>query len=228
MLLEEVGPQRDVPKAMRLLEFEANEQRGSAKYHTDAQYLLSFQLLHLEPCRAITLLKSASSEHHVEATFRLACLVADGKVLDSAHAEAVTMFMTVAAKGHVNACLRLAAMHELGECVAQSNYTAAMFYWLAAEKGSSNAQCRLACLHKEGRGVVQSRTKSLVLHRPAANQSSAQAQHDLADVNLAVRARSEAIRCFHKSCSARAWGSGVGIEVPQSVGRGLGLNSIKQ
>lgn len=74
MLLEEAhGPLRDTPKAMCLLKIAVLED------HTDAQYLLGRQLEDKRPRRAIKLLKKASGKHHVEATFRLACSIFDGK-----------------------------------------------------------------------------------------------------------------------------------------------------
>ena len=122
------------------------------------------------------------------------------------------MLKTVAAKGHVNACLRLAATHGLGEFVAQNNKAAARFYGLAAEKGSSNAQCHFVRLHEEGHGVVQSQTKSMELYRLAAHQGSAQAQHDLTDVYLAVRTRSEAIRWFQKATAQGRRGTALALQ----------------
>lgn len=198
MLLEEAqGPLRDTPKAMRLLKIAVLED------HTDAQYLLGRQLEDKRPRRAIKLLKKASRKHHVEATFRLACLIFDGKGLAQNYEAAAKLFMEIVAKGHVEASVRLAEMHECGNGVAQNIEIAVMLFTLAAEKGNPRAQCRLACLYRDGCGVLQDEKKAFELFRLAALQGVPQAQYDLARMylhgNENVRSRSEATRWFHKA-----------------------------
>ena len=205
MLQEEVGAERDVPEATRLLKIAAKECNGGHLYYTDAQYLLACLWLGTNPRLAIRLLKSASSKEHVEATFRLACLFYDGKIVDFDLAEAARLFMSAVAKGHVDPCLQLATMHELGQGVARNCDIAAMLYGLVAEKGRCEAQYQLARLYKDGCGVVQNLTKSFELYRLSALQGAAHGQHGLACMYLdgsgTVRSRSEAVRWFQKAAA---------------------------
>jgi hypothetical protein len=200
MLLEEShGPLRDTTKAMHLLKIAVLED------HTDAQYLLGRQLEDKRPRRAIKLLKKASRKQHVEATFRLACLIFDGEGLAQNYEAAAKLFTEIVAKGHVEASVRLAEMHECGNGVAQNIEIAVMLFTLAAEKGNPRAQCRLACLYRDGCGVLQDEKKAFKLFRLAALQGVPQAQYDLACMYLhgngTVRSRSEANRWFHKAAS---------------------------
>jgi TPR repeat protein len=215
MLLEEAqGPLRDTPKAMRLLKIAVLED------HTDAQYLLGRQLEDTRPRRAIKLLKKASRKHHVEATFRLACLIFDGKGLAQNYEAAAKLFMEIVAKGHVEASVRLAEMHECGNGVAQNIDIAVMLFTLAAEKGNPRAQCRLACLYRDGCGVLQDEKKAFELFRLAALQGLPQAQYDLARMYLhgngSVRSRSEANRWFHKA-TAQGYTEAAGPHQPSAV-----------
>jgi len=200
MLLEEAqGPLRDTPKAIRLLKIAVLED------HIDAQYLLGRQLEDNRPRRAIKLLRKASRKHHVEATFRLACLIFDGKGLAQNYEAAAKLFMEIVAKGHVEASVRLAEMHECGNGVAQNMEIAVMLFTLAAEKGDPRAQCRLACLYRDGCGVLQDEKKAFKLFRLAALQGVPQAQYDLACMYLhgngTVLVLSEADRWFQKAAA---------------------------
>ena len=204
MLLEEAqGPLRDTPKAIRLLKIAVLEN------HIDAQYLLGRQLEDNRPRRAIKLLRKASRKHHVEATFRLACLIFAGKGTTQNYEAAAKLLMKIVAKGHVEACVRLAEMYECGNGVAQNIEIAVMLFTSAAEKGNSRAQCRLARLYRDGCGVhfggVQDKQKAFELFKLAALQGVPQAQYDLACMYLhgtgTVRVRSEANRWFQKAAA---------------------------
>ncbi len=200
MLLEEAdGPNRNASKALRLLEKAVQED------HTDAQYLLGHQLEDNRPRRAIKLLKKASKKHHVEATFRLACLIYEGKGIAQNYEAAAKLFMEIVAKGHVEACVHLAEMHECGNGVAQNIDIAVMLLASAAEKGNSRAQSRLARLYKDGCSVIQNKKKAFELFRLAALQGVPQAQFELACMYLhgtgTVRILSEAIRWMRNAAA---------------------------
>jgi hypothetical protein len=75
-----------------LLKTAARECNNDHHYYINALHLLAFQLLDTIPRRAIKLLKSASCKQHVEATFRIASLFADGEVVGIDLVQAASLF----------------------------------------------------------------------------------------------------------------------------------------
>ena len=203
MLLENAtGSSKDSEielEATRLLELAASQS------HADAQYLLACQLEGGSLKRKIELLKGASKSNNMNATFKLACMLADGEGVARDDKEAAKLLMAAVSKGHVESHCRLADMFEHGKGVAQSMEVAAMLYGQAAEKNNASALCNLARMHKHGHGVMQSQSEAFKFCRLAAVQGFAQAKYDLAcmyleGVGTAV-VRSEAIRWLHEAAA---------------------------
>ena len=181
-------------EVMRLLNLAATEN------YADAQYLLACQLTGGDVEQKIPLLRSASKSN-TNATFKLACLLADGEGVACDVGEAATLLMSAVSKGHLESHCRLAEMFEHGKGVAQSIETAALLYGQAAEKQNSN----LARMHTHGLGVIQSHSDAFKYCRMAAVEGVAQAKHDLArmyehGIGTAV-VRSEALRWFHEAAA---------------------------
>ena len=115
----------------------------------------------------------------MNATFKLACMLADGEGVACDDKEAANLFMSAVSKGHVESHCRLADMFEHGKGVVQCIEIAAFLYRQAAEKKNVIALCNLARMHTHGLGVIQSHSEAFKYCSLAAVQGFAQAKYDL-------------------------------------------------
>lgn len=130
--------------------------------------------------RAVELLKRGDAEGFAEATFRLAALHDEGRVLPKNPAEALRLYQKAAEAGHALACNQVAGFYEAGKHVPADPVKAWQWYLRSAELGLPIGQFNVGVCLEEGRGTEKDQAAACEWYYRAASAGYAPAQNRLA------------------------------------------------
>ena len=129
--------------------------------------------------KAVELLKQADEKGSAEATYRLASLNREGRVLPANLTEAARLYQKAAEAGHAQACNQLASLYEEGKGVPASSEKAYEWYRKAAELGLPMAQFNTGVCLEEGLGTAKNAPEACQWFYRAALAGYAPAQNRL-------------------------------------------------
>lgn len=154
---------------------------------SNENYHLAMQYLHgngvtKDSAKAVSLLKKAQKQGHVEASYQLG-LCCFHNIIDSSDVDVRShmfeYFRQAAEKGHLDAQYFLGRCYLEGRCVPKDEKQAILHFVKAAEQGNANAQNGLGYCYYEGIGVPKDEKQAVSYFQPAAAKGNADAQYCL-------------------------------------------------
>lgn len=130
--------------------------------------------------RAAEILKKGDAAGSLEATYRLAALNREGRVIPANPAEALRLWQKAAEAGHAMSCNQLAGLYEEGKAVSVDPAKAYEWYRRAGELGLAVGQFNTGVCLENGRGTAKNPTEACVWYCQAATSGYAPAQNRLA------------------------------------------------
>lgn len=149
--------------------------------------------------KALEVLKKADEAGITEATFRLAALTSEGRLLPANPTEALRLFQKAADAGHGMACNQLAGLYEEGKAVPKSLEKAYEWFRKGGELGLPMAQFNTGVCLENGQGTAKNPSEACVWYCRAAVGGYAPAQN-----RLALRYQ-EGQGVLRDPVAARAW-----------------------
>jgi TPR repeat protein len=149
--------------------------KGADAGNTNAMTALAIMLLEgrggasANVSEGLQLLRTAASRNHLDAMYRLAHVLAAGRIAEKDALEAARLFTRAAEAGHTPSMVDLAWMYSSGVGVQADPFKAASWYKQAADRGNAAGMVGLGLAYENGRGVETDPNRAAMLYKRAAD-----------------------------------------------------------